>query len=104
VVVVVGSDFGRTPSYNAGNGKDHWSITSMLAFGKGIPGDRVVGATDEHFDPKTVDPKTLAPSDGGVRITPGHVQKALRRLAGIEASPVVAPFPVPEGEDLALFG
>src|SRR5262249_40317250 len=30
VYVVVGSDFGRTPFYNAGNGKDHWNATSML--------------------------------------------------------------------------
>ena len=29
VVIAVGSDFGRTPAYNAQNGKDHWNITSM---------------------------------------------------------------------------
>ena len=104
VVCVVGSDFGRTPSYNTGNGKDHWSITSVLAFGKGVAGDRVVGASTDAFDPRTVDPKTLAPSESGIRITPGHVQKALRKLAGIAASPVVKPFPMAEAEELALFG
>jgi hypothetical protein len=103
-IVVVGSDFGRTPSYNTGNGKDHWSITSMLVFGKGVPGDRVVGSTTDTFNPNTVDPKTLKPSESGVRITPGHVQKALRKLAGIAESPVVKPFPMAEPEDLPIFG
>src|SRR5205085_6520242 len=28
LVVVVQSEMGRTPNYNAGNGKDHWSIGS----------------------------------------------------------------------------
>lgn len=32
VVLAVGSDFGRTPAYNAQNGKDHWNITSMQFF------------------------------------------------------------------------
>jgi uncharacterized protein (DUF1501 family) len=104
VIVVMGSDFGRTPGYNDGNGKDHWSITSMMAMGAGIPGGRVVGATDEYHEPKRVDTSTLAVSDSGIRITPGHVQRALRRLAGIDQNPMLAQFPVKEPEDLPLFG
>src|SRR5205807_3107073 len=30
LVVVVQSEMGRTPNYNNGNGKDHWSIGSMM--------------------------------------------------------------------------
>jgi len=67
LVVVVGSDFGRTPYYNEGNGKDHWSITSMMLMGPGIAGNRVVGATDELFKPKTVDAATLALDSSGIR-------------------------------------
>src|SRR5688500_10315078 len=37
VIVMAGSDFGRTPGYNSDNGKDHWNITSMLLMGNGIP-------------------------------------------------------------------
>ena len=33
VIVMIGSDFARTPWYNDGNGKDHWSITSMMLMG-----------------------------------------------------------------------
>src|SRR5262249_47024935 len=46
LVVVVQSEMGRTPNYNSGNGKDHWSIGSILFLGRGIKGNRVIGATD----------------------------------------------------------
>ena len=102
VVVVIGSDFGRTPGYNEGNGKDHWSITSMMLAGPGIPGNRVIGSTDERHRAITVNPQTLQPDPAGTRIKPVHVHRALRRLAGIEAGPATG-FPV-NGEDLPLFG
>ncbi len=47
LVVVVQSEMGRTPTYNKGNGKDHWSIGSVMFLGPGIRGNRVIGATDE---------------------------------------------------------
>ena len=40
IVVVVGSEFARTPGYNGGNGKDHWPITSMIVMANGIDGNR----------------------------------------------------------------
>src|SRR5277367_6120426 len=40
LVVIVQSEMGRTPSYNNGNGKDHWSIGSMMVLGPGIRGNR----------------------------------------------------------------
>lgn len=102
MVVVVGSDFGRTPGYNATNGKDHWSITSMMLMGPGIPGDRVIGLTDERHRPVPLDPVTLQPSPDGIRIKPAHVHRALRRLAGIEAGEPAARHPL-SVEDLPLF-
>ncbi|MDP6947089.1 MAG: DUF1501 domain-containing protein, partial [Myxococcota bacterium] len=49
VVVMVSSDFSRTPTYNGNNGKDHWPYTSMMLYGPGrIPGGRLLGATDEN--------------------------------------------------------
>ena len=38
LVVIAQSEMGRTPSYNNGNGKDHWSIGSILFLGPGISG------------------------------------------------------------------
>ena len=47
LVVVIQSEMGRTPHYNKGDGKDHWSIGSIMFMGQGIQGNRVIGATDE---------------------------------------------------------
>ncbi|WP_373046855.1 DUF1501 domain-containing protein [Vulgatibacter sp.] len=102
VVVVVGSDFGRTPGYNEGNGKDHWSVTSLMLMGPGIRGNRVIGSTDERHRPLAVNPETLQTDPDGVRIKPAHVHRALRRLAGIEGADGSYGFPLP-GEDLPLF-
>jgi len=101
MIVVIGSDFARTPWYNDTNGKDHWSITSMMMMGPGIRGGRVIGRTDERQFPALVDPSTLAISDGGIRITPGHIHASLRELAGVADAPVVAPYRV--GTSLPLF-
>ena len=96
-------DFGRIYGYNDGNGKDHWSISSMMFMGAGIPGGKVVGGTTDKLDPLTVDANGNL-SESGFRITPGHVHKALRKLAGIDTNPIVAKFPLSAVEDLNLFG
>jgi uncharacterized protein (DUF1501 family) len=100
--VIVGSDFGRTPYYNDQAGKDHWNITSMILSGPQIPGDRVVGYTDDGFKPLEVDKSTLQPSKGGLRIETKHVHRALRKIAGIADTPLDTQFPL-LGEDLPLF-
>ena len=100
--VMVAGDFGRTPRYNMGNGKDHWSISSMMLMGKGIP-NKLVGGTDEEHNPLGVNPATLAIEKNGMRITPGHVHRALRKLAGIDQNPLMAKFPLKEPEDMPFF-
>src|SRR4029079_11373130 len=88
LVLVVQSEMGRTPSYNAGNGKDHWSIGSILFLGRGIQGNRVIGATDERQFHVALDPRTLAcDRDKGIRTRPEHIHGALRDLAGIADHP-----------------
>ncbi len=110
VYVVMASDFGRSPRYNStGNngGKDHWSITSMMAMGPGIAGNRVIGATnDADQKPLNVDPGSLATlgnAKDGVRIKTETIHRALRKVATISDSEVANAFPLP-GEDLPLFG
>jgi hypothetical protein len=102
VVIVVGSDFARTPWYNDTDGKDHWSITSMLMMGPGIQGGRVIGATDEQQVPLPLDPTTLRPAEDGIRITPADVHASLRKLTGLNTWDVANRFPV--GTPLPLFG
>ncbi|RMG98382.1 MAG: DUF1501 domain-containing protein [Deltaproteobacteria bacterium] len=101
-LVVVGSDFGRTPGYNEQAGKDHWSVTSMMLAGPGIPGNRVIGVTDDGHRPLALDPGSLQPSESGIRIEPKHIHRALRKLAGVSDSELAAMFPL-DGEDLPLF-
>jgi hypothetical protein len=95
VYVCVGSDFSRTPYYNAGNGKDHWNITSMMFAGPKITGDRVLGGTDGTFTSIPIDPATLQPSTGGVRIQSTDVHVALRRLSGLTGTALDTEFPLP---------
>lgn len=105
VIVAVGSDFGRTPHYNDTNGKDHWSVTSMMLLGKGISGNRVVGATTDDFQPRAVNPGSLALDDGGVRIEPQHIHYELRKLAGLTDGELATLYPlVPPDEMPGLLG
>jgi uncharacterized protein (DUF1501 family) len=105
LVVVVQSEMGRTPNYNAGNGKDHWSIGSAMFLGRGIKGNRVVGATDEKQFAVPVDPKTLGLDKGkGIRVRPEHVHEALRELAGIADHPLAKKFPLGVTEKELLRG
>ncbi len=87
VVVVMQSEMGRTPNYNKGNGKDHWSIGSIMFMGPGIKGNRVVGATDDGQYLIPINAQTLAiepDKDKGVRVRPEHIHQSLRELAGVE--------------------
>lgn len=104
VVVMVGSDFGRTPGYNDQQGKDHWNITSMLLMGAGIPGGKVIGQTTDRHGPMKLDPVSLQPNESGITLKPGHIHRALRKLAGITDSNVLKGNGLKEEEDLPLFG
>lgn len=106
--VVIGSDFGRTPYYNDGNGKDHWNVTSVILSGPSVEGNRVVGATDAEFRPMRVDPKdpnkVLEDTDKkGARIESHHFHRELRRVAGMAGTPLDNEWGLP-GDPLPLLG
>ena len=95
LVVIMQSEMGRTPNYNTGNGKDHWSIGSMMFLGRGITGNRVIGATDNAQQLMPINPQTLAiDQEQGIRIRPEHIHHSLRALAGIESHALVKQFPL----------
>ncbi len=95
LVVVIQSEMGRTPNYNTGNGKDHWSIGSAMFLGRGIKGNRVIGATDEKQFAVALDPQTLKlDKEKGIRVRPEHVHESLRELAGIAEHPLSKKFPL----------
>ena len=100
LVVVVQSEMGRTPTYNQGNGKDHWSIGSIMFLGPGIQGNRVIGATDEGQFAVPFNPQSLTnDADNGIRIRPEHIHQALREFAGIAKHPHSHQFPLGIKED-----
>lgn len=106
LVVIIQSEMGRTPTYNNGNGKDHWSIGSIMFLGRGITGNRVIGATDEKQLLVPINPKTLTTdAEQGVRVRPEHIHVALRTYAGIQDHSFSKQFPfdVPVNEQLQNF-
>ena len=105
MVVVMGSDFGRTNFYNAQEGKDHWPIGSYIVMEKNRPWTgRAVGETDGLHFAYRIDPRTLRRDDrGGTIIYPKHVHKALRRYFGIESTDAAQRFPFNNTEDFAFF-
>ncbi len=105
LVVVMGSDFGRTNHYNVDEGKDHWPIGSVIVMEKNQPWtNQVIGETDAlHFAHK-INPRTLQRDDAnGTIIYPKHVHKALRRYLGVEHSLGAQRFPFHNTEDFAFF-
>jgi len=118
-VVVMTSDFGRTPvRETAGSG--HWPIAStLLAQSQAaralnlFPSGRVIGGTTG--DPagpnslatvlraRKIHPTTHAFDDTGITLTPTHVMAALRQVAGIAQAPELRSFPLTvEGTPFSL--
>jgi hypothetical protein len=97
VLIIVGSDFGRT-RYNEAAGKDHWPITSMMTISIGaaeriVSGGRMIGATDptgrngvvaRHV--KVSQERVVVTEEDdpeGFVLTPAHVHIALRHILGL---------------------
>lgn len=105
VVLVMGSDFGRTPHYNASNGKDHWPIGSYVIMERNVNfTNRVFGETDAGHNAYPVNLVTgVQDYIDGVRIHPKHVHKALRQYLGIYDNEYSSTFPFNNTEDFPFF-
>lgn len=106
LIVTMASDFGRTPYYNRGGGKDHWPIGSAILIQQGAAwGNRVVGATDEGHRALSINPTTLQLDDSvsGVVLEPKHLQQAMRQLADVDQSSIARQFPL-NAEFVNFFG
>ena len=105
LVVVLGSDFGRTNHYNVDEGKDHWPIGSVIVMEKNqFWTNRVIGETDALHFAHRINPRTLQRDDAnGTIVYPKHVHKALRRYLGVEDSLGAQRFPFHNTEDFAFF-
>lgn len=83
-LIVLYSDFGRTPKVNGANGRDHWPVGGALMIGGGIDGGRAVGATDHNLQAADlIDPDSgLETTDSakGLQINPTHLGGAVVAL------------------------
>ncbi len=82
-LLVVSSEFARTPRLNSRGGRDHHLSSSCLVAGKGIAGNRVIGATDDTFFLQPIDPATGGPDERGVRIRPPDIHATLLAALGL---------------------
>ncbi len=96
-LVVVLTDFGRTPRINRGAGRDHYpDVYSVVLAGGGIRGGRVYGSSDDSG----AFPKTQP-------CTPPDIHATIFRALGISPRAELRdrlgrPFPVSDGEVLPL--
>lgn len=106
LLVVIGSDFSRTPYYNANQGKDHWNIGSYVIMEKNKSyTNRVVGETDGAQNAKKIGVATLKRDDSkGTQLVTGHVHKALRAYLGLSGTAYDRQFPLSVTEDFRFFG
>ena len=83
-VVVVLSEMGRTPQYNATNGRDHWPYTSAMIIGPGITGGRTIGGYTDLYGGIGVDPASgdLDPNRLGIDAT--ALGATLLQLGGVD--------------------
>jgi len=103
ILINVGSDFGRTPGYNDGNGKDHWPITSQLFMGSNIRGNTVLGSSDERHSAIGFNGASLSSDEGSPHLQPGNITASVRKFVGLGDSEFAAQFPLEE-EPFDLLG
>jgi len=77
-LIVMYSDFGRTPKVNNSNGRDHWPVGGAIVIGGGIEGGRSIGSTDDNLlAADYVDPgtgvETTSGGVGAVQLNPTHL-------------------------------
>lgn len=95
VILCIASDFGRTPAYNDGQGKDHWPVTSAIFMAKNKSWtNRVIGHTTALHDAQRINPEDFSVDDSGILLEPKHIQHALRQLAGITGNSFDSKFPL----------
>ena len=100
VLVVVLSEFTRTPKLNADDGKDHWPVASAMLFGAGVQGGRTIGQTNTTLGADPVSLSTGRYDSDGVVPDYGNLIAGILESTGVAAAdylPDSAPY-------TALFG
>lgn len=83
-LVVVLSEFGRTPAINSNAGRDHWAAcNTVLLAGGGVPGGLIHGASD-----------AVAAYPSRNPVSPEDLAATIYHLLGVDAE---TPLPTPDG-------
>jgi hypothetical protein len=85
-LIVVVSEFSRTPKINEDGGKDHWGFTSSLLLGGGIDGGRVLGGTDNSLVGKGIDLSTGLVDTGEESLNYDSFVAGVLNAAGVDLS------------------
>ncbi len=105
LVMVVMSDFARTPYYNDTEGKDHWPVGSAIIMERDASwGNRMVGLTDEAQNIIPINPATMQPdANSGKVIYPKHVMQSFREYMGVADHSLAQPFKFNNDESFNFF-
>lgn len=79
-LIVVYSDFGRTPKVNNSMGRDHWPVGGALMIGGGIDGGRFVGVTDSDLRGLNINATTGSADAAGLNLNPTHLGGSVLNL------------------------
>jgi hypothetical protein len=79
-LIVLYSDFGRTPKVNNSNGRDHWPVGGAMMIGGGLAGGRVVGGTDSNLLASNINPSSGAVNSDGTQLNPTHLGGSVLHL------------------------
>ena len=105
LVVVVTSDFGRTPFYNNDDGKDHWPVTSTIVMERNTTwGNRVVGATDAGHHALAIDTQSMQADTQGSYLYSKDVVQGLRNYLNIGDHANADSFNLATTENFNFFG
>lgn len=84
--IVIGSEFSRTPKFNADSGTDHWPVASMIIMGKGVRDNTVIGATDDSAMAMGWTSSGASSLESSNALLPEHIFAALLRNFGFDSA------------------
>ena len=76
-LIVILSEFCRTPDLNAGQGTDHWQSASGILMGPGVADNTIIGATDDNANPLGWVSSSQTTLSTETEILPDHLAKAI---------------------------
>ncbi len=84
VNIVLLSEMGRHPQFNASSGRDHWTWTSAMLVGGNTRGGQVIGGFDDSLGGMPLDTATGELDAQGTTLQPGHLGATLLAMADLD--------------------